>query len=94
MQSPGCKNDDILSILNFLAAKTGYNVIKQIADYFDIAIKIKWQYQNILKFDGNALELITFLSGRDRMALAKIVFQAFKIPSQEVKYFLIIYVSN
>lgn len=81
---------DCLSSLETLASKSGLRMVKQVASIYRISLEIGWPYSKVLKYDGNPLELINYLSGRSRMPLAKIIFSTYEVPTQTVRLCYII----
>lgn len=79
---------DRLSAIEALAARGGSQVAKEISSLYRVALQIGWSYVNVLKFQGNRLEFMQYVSGRGRMALAKIVFRTFHLSVQKIAEFL------
>lgn len=80
----GRREAECLSSLETLASKSGLRMLKQVASIYRISLQIGWSYSKVLKYDGNPLELINYLSGRSRMSLAKIIFTTYEVPTQKV----------
>ncbi|CAK1545304.1 unnamed protein product [Leptosia nina] len=79
---------DRLAALDALAVKSGLSIVKQIANYFRIALQIGWDYMSVLKCHNRALDFISLVSGKSRMTLANLVFRTFNVPTKQIAEYL------
>ncbi|XP_050680736.1 spatacsin isoform X2 [Leptidea sinapis] len=79
---------DRLTTLDALSVKTGLAIVKQVANYYRIALQIGWDYMSVLKYQNRALDFISLVSGKSRMSLANLVFRTFNIPSKQIADYL------